>query len=334
MLKQSTHNTYQSQTFQVLATGHCTGLQTINRAELQAMVVAVEAIAPLQPQSSISFCTDSQYVANFVQAIEYGHVDSHPHKHSHWDLIQRLMFWWDPVHYTIIKIKSHRKVEDATSPQDCLNIWGNMFADEAAVKTRQNDLPEYDQLCSDVRQHYIQQKKLLPQIWQYMLDSAYQRLLKTEADAKYHKDLPMGLSQVNLQPACDSEGNNVDTPLTLRLKKYQDWTVLGEIHQMPPEPHQVVFWSCTWGINMSRLVWRYLTLLKWPRADAPHGGMIVGYLGSSLPFLSCYGLGTHSLLKFALIEGGEPTQCLTPKSCSCPQATGLSVILLKVSVGL
>lgn len=51
VLKQSTNQTYQSQTFQVLATGHCTGLQTINRAELYAMVVAVEAIAPLQPSS-------------------------------------------------------------------------------------------------------------------------------------------------------------------------------------------------------------------------------------------------------------------------------------------
>lgn len=114
----------------------------------------------------------------------------------------------------VIKIKSHRRTEDAVSHADCLNIWGNTFADEAAVRTRKTDLPSFDQLCKDVRQHYVQQKRVIPQIWHYMLEIAYQWLLKAEEDAQYHKDLPMGLARATGSQAANPRDTPDDTPLT------------------------------------------------------------------------------------------------------------------------
>lgn len=91
VIRQTGDEHFQTQTFKVVATGHCTGLQTINRAELQAFVVAVESVAATPSTARIGFCTDSQYVANLVTAIEHKYIDRQPHKQSHWDMIQRLM---------------------------------------------------------------------------------------------------------------------------------------------------------------------------------------------------------------------------------------------------
>lgn len=47
------------------------------------------------------------------------------------------------------------------------------------------------------------------------------------------------------------------------------------------EPHGVVFWLCTWGVNFARLVWPYWqfsALLKWPQTNTPR---IVGDSGIS-----------------------------------------------------
>ena len=49
------------------------------------------------------------------------------------------------------------------------------------------------------------------------------------------------------------------------------WTVPGVAFPLPPEPHNVVFWSCTWGVNMARLVWQFLTTLVWPPCTAQPG---------------------------------------------------------------
>ena len=38
---------------------------------------------------------------------------------------------------------------------------------------------------------------------------------------------------------------------------------------MPPEPHRVVFWSCTWGINIAHLVWQFCLTLQWPAPLTP-----------------------------------------------------------------
>lgn len=81
----------------------------------------------------------------------------------HWELIQRLKFWWDATwFYTIIK--SHRQPTDADSDADCQNIWGNSVADEAAVQTRKHDLPDFDHLCHSVRTHYQSQTQLIPKL--------------------------------------------------------------------------------------------------------------------------------------------------------------------------
>lgn len=177
-----------------------------------------------------------------------------------------MLQWWDANRFYVIKVKSHRHRQDATSDADCYNIWGNSFADEAAVQTRKQDLACFDHLRSNVRTHYGNQQNHVPRLWKYMLDVAYLRMLKEEDDAKDHKDPPIGLTRQNAGTENQVNTDAHATPLEARLQTNARWTVTGDTHPLPPEPHQVVFWSCTWGINITRLVWQYLLLLKWPPA--------------------------------------------------------------------
>lgn len=175
---------------------------------------------------------DSHYQTHTFQ------VDTHPQKKSPWDSIQRLLQWWDANRFYVIKVKSHRQPQDATSDADCYNIWGNSFADEAAAQTRKQDLACFDHLCSNVRTHYGSQQNHVPRLWKYMLDVAYLRMLKEEDDAKDHKDPPIGLTRPNEnQVNTDAHA----TPLEARLQTNARWTVTGDTHPLPPEPHQVVF---------------------------------------------------------------------------------------------
>lgn len=96
--------------FQVLAAGHCPGLQTINRSELFAMVVAVELVATDPCAMQVTFVTDSQFVANCIAQIEDDVIFRCPHKKIHWDLIQSLIRVWDSLRFNLLKIRSHIEI--------------------------------------------------------------------------------------------------------------------------------------------------------------------------------------------------------------------------------
>ena len=86
IIRTPTDPTHETETinwnFQVLAAGHCPGHQTIGRAELYAMVVAVELISTDDSASNIQFVTDSQYVVNCINQIEDETIFTSPHKKS------------------------------------------------------------------------------------------------------------------------------------------------------------------------------------------------------------------------------------------------------------
>ena len=99
----------------------------------------------------------------------------------------------------------------------------------------------------------------------YMLDIAYLRMLKDESK-KDTKDMPIGLTRQNSDLNAPHNEALPSTALQLRLQKNAQWVISTDTHPIPPEPHPTVFWACTWGINIARLVWQFLTLLKWPPA--------------------------------------------------------------------
>ena len=231
------------QTVRITASGHCPGLQTINRAELYAFVIAAEQAIYAQPQALVGICTDSQFVMSIVESIEQDTIHQHPHKRAHWDLIQRLALMWELHSLYALKIKSHQDLNDAKSYEDLWNIYGNASADKAAVQTRQTDLLEFDTLCHEVRKYYIDEKNIHgKKKLAYLLDLALARMSMDESKEKGHK---AGRGNTHACP---------EDHLQAIIATLSHWPLPATLYVQPPEPHKVVFWSSTWGINITRLV--------------------------------------------------------------------------------
>lgn len=96
------------QNIQLLATGHCVGHQTINRAKLQAMVAAAETADIAPAEYNFQFGTDSQFVNNTIDQNGTLKIEHCAHRKDHWDLtriVRRLMAVWDPNRFMAFKIK-------------------------------------------------------------------------------------------------------------------------------------------------------------------------------------------------------------------------------------
>ena len=119
--------------YKVLATGHCPGAQTINRAELFAMLIGAEQASLSQEPAQVSFYTDSQFVVNVIAHIDADTIHESPHKRDHWDLIIRLCQVWDRSRFHVFKIKSHLQIDNAHSYTEAYHILGNTLADEGST---------------------------------------------------------------------------------------------------------------------------------------------------------------------------------------------------------
>lgn len=106
VIHRSRHTHNSEDKYRVLATGHCPGIQTINRAELFAILTAAEQANKSDDDVHVSFFTDSQFVVNVISHIEDGTIFNSPHKRDHWDLIVQLCRAWICSRYHVFKIKS------------------------------------------------------------------------------------------------------------------------------------------------------------------------------------------------------------------------------------
>ena len=217
--------------FQVLAAGHCPGHQTIGRAELYAMVVAVELVSADASASHIQFVTDSKYVVNCINQIEDETIFTSPHKKAHWDLIRRLILTWQPAKFTVVKIKSHQDIIQAQTEQQAWYIRGNALADQTAMHIRQIDDTDFANICTTVQQHLQQQQKILSKVYMYLIDIAHARMAKIDL-TKQKKNLHDSLGPLS--------GEAVDV-FQNQIQKLQSWQVREAAYVMPAIPHRVVF---------------------------------------------------------------------------------------------
>lgn len=76
-----------------------------------------------------------------------------------------------------------------------------------SIKKKRTARNKFNHLCAIVRKHLTQQKDIIPKLWPYMLDVAYERLTEDHEDRQLHKDTPIGAARTSN-----------DTPGTLPFK--------------------------------------------------------------------------------------------------------------------
>eukprot|EP00435_Cladocopium_sp_Y103_P032373 s3008_g8.t1 len=93
--------------FFVSAVGIVPGEQTVARAELFAVLVAVKKVHWCDPIPKSEFVTDAAYVCNVVRLIENDAFHPYLHKFANGDLIQQLATLWRKDKFTVTKALSN-----------------------------------------------------------------------------------------------------------------------------------------------------------------------------------------------------------------------------------
>ena len=115
-----------------LGLGIVPGDQTAARGEIYAISIAVKEAIQCPLHSVIHFVTDSQYVCDTISWIQKDRPLQCHYKMANNDVIDFLCEHWNPVHFHIHKVKSHRCPSSATDSLDLTFVLGNNCADVAA----------------------------------------------------------------------------------------------------------------------------------------------------------------------------------------------------------
>lgn len=152
-----------------LTTGRLQGRQTINRAELQAVVWIYERF----PHAVVT--TDSSYAKGWVERMLWDPLLLPPPHHDDADLLQVLRRVLRHTH-VIRKIKSH---QDATAHCTALEryaILGNMVADNLVNKANKEFLPAVQTTLHEHAMTYLAHFDEMKSFWQYLLDLNFRKL--------------------------------------------------------------------------------------------------------------------------------------------------------------
>ena len=174
--------------------GRCPGRQSIGRAELLALAVAIARVKHLRV---VSDCKGAIDIANSLLG---GQGLERYANHQNFDVISylhRAIHKWPPGLRRIVisKIKSHQQPPFALT---CVrDVAGNEAADTAAKRTLAHSLPELQRILRDARDHKGRETRDLPLILSGVVDTTrtfIQAIKSTRAspDAPHENPPPRG----------------------------------------------------------------------------------------------------------------------------------------------
>ena len=143
----------------------CAGLQcgeqTINRAELSALIMIV-----LSVQTATIF-TDSSYACNVFKEVQDQPDPIHHHMKENFDLLILLCRCFlttkDASGFVVYKIAAHQIVNEVVDPLQRYQVFGNMLADKMAKSTLKENRSNFHRLMWMLGRFYSRQKQLLRQ---------------------------------------------------------------------------------------------------------------------------------------------------------------------------
>ena len=95
----------------------------------------------------------------------------------------------------------------------------------------------------------------------------------------------------------------------LHLAILKEWSFPGEVFPLPAEPHRVVFWSCTWGVNIT---------LQWPAPLTPATPTEAGISWAELAVSFMLWAGRYLPIKISDGQSHDGSRLPTcPRVCKC-----------------
>ncbi|OLP95288.1 hypothetical protein AK812_SmicGene22606 [Symbiodinium microadriaticum] len=230
--------------FTVVCQGLVPGQQSINRAEVCAIIQALRAAA-LSGCHQVEIWTDSQYAINCWSAVAEGRTIGQP------DLGAWLSRLYRPE-VRLRKVASHQKLEDLWG-LPCWFAAGNAAADSAAKLALKDEFDFVVDHLDTAATYLREQKDCLRIVWAYLL-----QLSETENQRIKTVRSP-------LAPPDKKQ------PATQDLEQLATWEQLNEgafvTWDLPP-PSREVLLACSWPPWYTLPVWSWLRQLRWRKTEA------------------------------------------------------------------
>ena len=159
--------------FQIVAVGLCPGRQTIQRAELEAVLLLLEN------DTDIDVYTDSAYVILQVQRIRSGAPITDLALCPNYDQLLRLHRVLTTTVHTpgIWKVKAHQKVDRTFTYEELLHATGNQHVDEVAKKAANSLGGPLQTVLRQQAAEYLEHRERLLQHLSFRVDLNKQRTL-------------------------------------------------------------------------------------------------------------------------------------------------------------
>ena len=225
--------------FLISAVGLCPGRQSIQRAEVEAILQILER------SLDVDIYTDSEYARHLVRMVQSCTELSDLHLHPNFDQIARLFRALQAGRDLpgIWKVKAHQEICAEMNPTELWHAVGNNFVDHVAkraVKTLGGPLQTALQQQAD---EYISEQQCFHRHLQFRL--------------ALNKDRTLKLAQAERPVDGQEEETAFHTLVTWRVKN-PGWRV------NPANRDDRVFFASFWGFRFACLLWQWLALLRWP----------------------------------------------------------------------
>eukprot|EP00438_Fugacium_kawagutii_P013143 Skav233647 [mRNA] locus=scaffold2779:724481:727663:- [translate_table: standard] len=222
-------------TFLPFVTARLPGRQSINRAELMAVVWLCQHV-----DQAIIY-SDSSYVCNWVWKLQRFGASLLSPVLADFDLLSQLAIFLT-TGIVLRKIKAHRDCAAIQDDQECYLALGNEAADKLAVFTNKTMFPELAQQLWDYADTFKQQEQQMRDFYRYLLDlnAARTRTMPLDAD--------------------DVETGSEPQHLLTQLAAWQatgPWTY-------PAEVNQAGLASSDWGLQLMHTIHQWLQSCSWP----------------------------------------------------------------------
>ena len=249
--------------FRVLCQGSVPGLQSINRAEVCAVIQAIR-LAVILRAPACEIWTDSAFAISEFERAQNSLAGTWPDLCS---LLRRLPL----EQVNLRKIASH---------QDLSKLWGmeqwfaagNSAADVAAKSAVGRELQCVQDIAAAAADCVHRKSKLLPAFWKYLLQVSAEEMRLLRA-----LDVP------DAPAATPLAGSKPEAWLALNRGPFQAWSV-------PDFQHEWLL-ACSWPPWFTVPVWSWVRNLQWtilpPRGRAPPG---VAYIELLTDFVYKFGL--------------------------------------------
>ena len=248
--------------FKTVAIGLVPGTQSVARAELYALLIALRAAMSLPASTCVVFVTDCQYVVNMIRKIVSQGPNFISGKTCHADILNDIASMWDTSRFQIRKVRSHQSFSSAQTLSQLWDRAGNHCADIAATSSLKN-IPKPLRDISDENATWVRTERIwLRRVCHYFLALVRQRmeLFKLpENTGRHDTDRNGDASQHVMPPNLFGE----DAFRFLTDFHPADYSMLPSIREVAV-PDAGILQLFLQGANIAQAMCRWCQTLKWP----------------------------------------------------------------------